>query len=288
MEFFSILLPLFCLYFHVFLFFSCCFCCCALRPDQELRSPSSYPISLHSVTICSPLCNATHLLEIGWVFRSSFVKTRSSLFGQFPTITCHSTLFLGLSASQCQLLWPNLTTTCRCVDLTRLPVFAKLHSSAVATVFWSFCCSLVVFLIYCCFVLLLCFVGYCLLAFYWFVSLVQTFITELVLVPLFTTVLFTDFSSAFIASASFRWLLLVTSGGSNRFALICAPFASETTLRDPLRGRGHLFVPFPTFCNYFRTALVCFGSIIGEPTPFSFLGSFPPSFRIRGGKDPSI
>ena len=71
---------------------------------------------------------------------------------------------------------------------------------------------------YCCFVLLLYFVGYYLLTFYWFVSLVETFVTELVLVPLFTTVLFTDFSSAFIASASFRWLLLVTSGGSNRFA----------------------------------------------------------------------
>jgi hypothetical protein len=123
---------------------------------------------------------------------------------------------------------------------------------------------------YCCFVLLLCFVGYCLLTFYWFVSLVETFVTELVLVPLFTTVLFTNFSIAFIALTSFRWLLLVTSGGSNMFALICAPFASETALRGPLRGLGHLFAPFPTFCNYFRIALACFGSIVGEPTPFSF------------------
>jgi hypothetical protein len=132
-------------------------------------------------------------------------------------------------------------------------------------------------------------VGYCLLAFYWFVSLVETFVTELVLVPLFTTVLFTDFSSAFIASVSFWWLLLVTSGGSDRFALICAPIASETALRGPLRGPGRLFVPFSTFYNYLCIALICFGSIVGEPTPFSFLGSFPPSsFQEWKGSFPVI
>ena len=124
--------------------------------------------------------------------------------------------------------------------------------------------------------LLLCFVGYCLLTFYWFVSLAETFVIEFVLVPLFTIVLVTDFSSTFIASASFRWLLLVTSGDSYRFALICVPFAYETALCNPLRGLGHLFFLFPTFCNYFRTTLVCFGSIIGEPTPFLFLGSSLP------------
>jgi hypothetical protein len=139
---------------------------------------------------------------------------------------------------------------------------------------------------YCCFVLILCFVGYCLLAFYWFVSLVKTFVTDLVLVPLFTTVLFTDFNSTFIASVSLWWLLLVTSGGLDRFALICAPFASKTVLCGPLREPGYLFVPFPTFCNYFCTVLVCFGSIVGEPIPFLFLGSFSPSsFRIRSRND---
>jgi hypothetical protein len=204
--------------------------------------------------------------------------------------------------SQRLLLRPDPTTTCRRVDLTclrvdltfwrvyatRLLVFTNLRSSAVAFVFWSFCCSLVVFLMYCSFVLLLCFVGYCFLAFYWFVSLVKAFVTELVLVLLFTTVMFMDFCSAFITSVSFWWLLLVTSGGSDRFALICAPFASETALCGPLRGPCHLFVSFPMFYNYFCTALVCFGSIVGESTPFSFLGSFPPSFRIRSGKDPPL
>jgi hypothetical protein len=65
---------------------------------------------------------------------------------------------------------------------------------------------------YCCFVLLLYFVGYSLLTFYWFVSLVETSVTELVLVHLFTTILFTDFSSAFyrlnlllVVVAGYKW-----------------------------------------------------------------------------------
>jgi hypothetical protein len=114
---------------------------------------------------------------------------------------------------------------------------------------------------------------------------VETFVTEFVLVPLFTAVLVTDFSSVFIASASFRWLLLVTSRGSNRFALVCAPSASEIVLHGPLKEPGHLFVPFLTFCNYFRTALICFGSIVVESTSFSFLGSFPHLFPIKSGND---
>jgi hypothetical protein len=105
-----------------FFFFSCCFCCCALRPNQELRQPSSSPISLHFIAICSPLYSAAHLLKTSWVFRSSFLKTRSSLFSQFPSITRHSTLFLGLLASQRHLLRPDLTTTCQCVDLMHLRV----------------------------------------------------------------------------------------------------------------------------------------------------------------------
>lgn len=147
---FSPFSSLFSVYISVFsCVFSCCFCCCALRPDQELRLPSSSPINLHSDAIYSPLCSAARLLETGWVFRSTFLKTRSSLFSQFPTITHHTTLFLGLSASQRHLLRPDPTTTCQRMDLTRLhvdltfrrvcatrlPVFAKLRSSAVATVF---------------------------------------------------------------------------------------------------------------------------------------------------------
>jgi hypothetical protein len=89
-----------------------------------------------------------------------------------------------------------------------------------------------------------------------------------VLVPLFTTVLVTDFSSAFMALTSFWWLLLVTSRDTDRFTIICAFFASETALCDLLRGPDHLLVLFPMFSNYFHSVLVCFGSIIGESTLF--------------------
>ena len=99
--------------------------------------------------------------------------------------------------------------------------------------------------------------------------------------------LFINPTSFRIFSVSIRWLLLVRSGGLDMFALICSPFASKTALRCPLRGPGHLFVPFPTFCNYFRTALVCFRSIVGKPTLFSFLGPSPPSFRIMSRMDSS-
>jgi hypothetical protein len=101
----------------------------------------------------------------------------------------------------------------------------------------------------------------------------ETFVAEIVVVPLFTTILVSDFSSAFMASAFFRRLFLITSGGTNRFALIYASFASETALCGPLIGPGHLFVLFPTFYNYFRIVLVCFGSIVGEHPP-------PPPFII--------
>ena len=86
--------------------------------DMELRLPSSSSLSLHFVAACSPLCNAACLLETGWVFRSTFLKTRPSLFGQFSTITHHFTSFLSLSVSQRHLLQPDPTTTCRRVNLT--------------------------------------------------------------------------------------------------------------------------------------------------------------------------
>jgi hypothetical protein len=108
---------------------------------------------------------------------------------------------------------------------------------------------------------------------------VETFVTGFVLVPLFTVVPTTDYYNVRSPSIPFQWMLLVPSGGSN---LVCAPFAFVTALREP----GHLFDPFPTFCNYCCTVLVCFVFVVGEPTLFSVLGSSTPSsFWIRSEKD---
>jgi hypothetical protein len=97
---------------------------------------------------------------------------------------------------------------------------------------------------------------------------VETFATKFMLVHLLPAVPTLDFESAYSASASFQWLLLIPSESSYRFTLICVHFASVTA---SLRGLGHLFDQFFTFCNYFRTIFICFGSVVRLTTPFSFL-----------------
>jgi hypothetical protein len=106
------------------------------------------------------------------------------------------------------------------------------------------------------------------------------------LVPLFFTVSDANFSSASTTSASFRWLSLFPSRCSDRFVLISVSLASVIALCDSLRGLYHLFNQFLTLCNYFSTVLDCFGSIIEEPTSFSFIGSsIFSSFQINSVKD---
>jgi hypothetical protein len=86
-----------------------------------------------------------------------------------------------------------------------------------------------------------------------------------------TTLLYSpnsNFDSASFASSSFCLMLLVPSGGSHRFSLICTIFAFTTALCGPLRGLGYSFDPFSTLYNYFYIVLVCFWSIVREPTPF--------------------
>jgi len=117
---------------------------------------------------------------------------------------------------------------------------------------------------YVCVLLILCCVGYCLPDLMWFYLLGETFVTEFVLVPLFSAVLDLDSNSVFTASASsIQWLSLFPSGGSDRSTLICAPLAFVTALCGPLRGLDHLSDPFPTICIYFSTVVVCFKSIVG-------------------------
>jgi hypothetical protein len=86
-----------------------------------------------------------------------------------------------------------------------------------------------------------------------------------------TTLLYShnsNFDSAYFASSSFCLMLLVPSGGSCRFSLICTIFAFTTALCGPLRGLGYSVDPFPTLYNYLYIVLVCFWSIVREPTPF--------------------
>jgi hypothetical protein len=112
--------------------------------------------------------------------------------------------------------------------------------------------------------------------------------TEFVLVLLFLIVPTLDYDSAFLASASSQWLLLVPNGGLDRFVLIYVPFTSVTALCGPLSGPCHLFDSFLNYCNYLCTILVYFESIVGELTPFSFLGSLISSCKIRSGEDHSF
>jgi hypothetical protein len=89
---------------------------------------------------------------------------------------------------------------------------------------------------------------------------------------------FNPFNSAISAYITVQWSLLVHSGGSDFF---CASLAYVTALCSILRGPGHLFDPFLILCNYCYTVVVCFGFVVGEPTPFSMLGSpTSSSFRI--------
>ena len=130
------------------------------------------------------------------------------------------------------------------------------------------------------FKLLLCLV-WLLLGLYLLFMMFFVFVFGFVLVTLCASVPSTNFN-VFSASITVRWSLLVHSGGSDFF---CAPLAYVTALCGLLRGPDHLFDSFPTLCNYCCTVVVCFGFIVGEPTPFSMLGSPTSSLWIRSGKD---
>lgn len=280
------------LFFSFFAFVSVCFpflpfplCfsppfCCPLTVTgpsirSARRSPSAAPLHPGS----------------GMVFRSVF-KPRSTLLRQFCPSTRLSPLFAGLPASSRRRPRPVLPSTRRrvvhtrrSVVLTRRSVRLCCFSPAVAAGCRRFC-----FVSVCSFVFLLLFVlGLCLLVFYCLDLEAEAFVLILGLVPLYISVLISDFDSAFPAPTSVRWLLLVFRGGSDRLALFCNLLAFETASCGPLRGPGHLFVPFPTVCIYCCTVTFRFGTVVGEPTPISILGSSTlSSFRIKSGKDPPL
>ena len=78
-----------------------------------------------------------------------------------------------------------------------------------------------------CYLLLVGFMGYCVLNLYCFDLMVETFVVGFVLVLLYPSVIISDNDNAFSASSSFQRLLPVPNGHSDRLALICTPFASK-------------------------------------------------------------
>jgi hypothetical protein len=121
------------------------------------------------------------------------------------------------------------------------------------------------------FLLFICFFFFSFFFFKWYLGycfpLEETLVFEFVLVSLFLAVPFSDSNSDFTISVIFWWLLLFSSGSTDRPALIYSPFAFITVLCSPLRGPGHLFDPFPTLCSYFSVVLVWFGLslLLGSP-----------------------
>jgi hypothetical protein len=93
---------------------------------------------------------------------------------------------------------------------------------------------------------------------------VETIVTNLVLVPLFSTeyaiIPYLDSNNAFITSTSFKQLLFL-SGGSNRFALICSHFTFVTAIYNSIE-KTEILVCLISHCCFH------FGYIIEEPTPF--------------------
>jgi hypothetical protein len=65
--------------------------------------------------------------------------------------------------------------------------------------------------------------GYCLPVISWLDSDVEAFVTGFMLVPLSSLVPTMDFDSACSAAASSLWLMLFSSEGSDKFALIYTP-----------------------------------------------------------------
>jgi len=96
--------------------------------------------------------------------------------------------------------------------------------------------------------------------------------------------IFSDSNNVFTTLVIFLWLLLFSSGDTDKLILICFPLALIIALRNLLRGSGHLFDPFLNLYNYFR-----FWSTIGEFTTFSLIGSSTSSsFWMRSRENPLL
>jgi hypothetical protein len=88
-----------------------------------------------------------------------------------------------------------------------------------------------IFCVFCssfCYLLLVGFMGYYLPDLYCFDLMVETFAVGFVLVLLYPCIIILDDDIAYSASSSFQRVLLVPNKYSDKLALICTSFASET------------------------------------------------------------
>jgi len=110
-------------------------------------------------------------------------------------------------------------------------------------------------------VVYLCYLDYCF-------PLCETTAFKIVLVSLFTAIIFPYSNNVFTIYVIFWWLLQASSGDAIGLVLIYFSFTFETTLCGPLKGPGHLFVKFSTFCKYLNVVFVSLGLMLGSPPLF--------------------
>lgn len=210
-----------------------------------------YP-SFHT-TYLARLCNLRVLASIPRRFLPPLCSMISSL------CWCLVSKFLDLIFSKLDLLssvgpgttcaTPSLSSTIQLPDVTGRVFFCHQRAGAwlphvgawtCCTGAWDlcvgalrpaspYCCNILGF--FCCFYIILSYLGYCLF-------LGETFVSEFVLVPFFSVVPDSDFNSVFITSASFGWLLLIPSRGTDKLALICTSLAYEIALCGSLERTG--------------------------------------------------
>jgi hypothetical protein len=79
-----------------------------------------------------------------------------------------------------------------------------------------------------------------------------------------------SFNSALTTSASFGWLLLISSGCIDRLVLFCISLAYETALCGSLKGPGHLLSHF-LLIVYILAPIWLVLSLLLENSPFFIL-----------------
>jgi hypothetical protein len=162
----------------------------ALSVTGSFIFPSFFPLSRGAAVLpspvhldphgCPPLAMLHSLLTChSWSFSGAQIRISQSPICHDPFFRCSDAPLQHLHRPPSFLLLPHPVTTRHCV-------FSEL--------FIVFCSSFPILLLFC-------FVGCCLIVFSCFDLAMETFVTEIVLVPLFHAVPTLDYDSAYLASA---------------------------------------------------------------------------------------